>query len=292
MKSMDESTVTPSEVLKEVRESYDSEVISKQKETLSKLKVSKEKEILGEDLDKKIEEAFQSPATFSSESVKRRAKKLNGKTEPTTDDIQDVREIDGYLVRKKSLSLFLKMTEVFEKDFVPTDTHKKLRLINLYKYKHQVITDTRTGLSAEVMDTNPNIEAYLHTDSNRSSFFAVGENIVVVGNSDQNYAEIPFKMVHEMGHSHASEYYEQQGIDIEKNRYKRLQTPSDLSDEEVAKFVVEERNASAFSLAVARRYSKLGVGLTDIVRPTAPEKNLQRYDKIVDKKEFRFSKRN
>lgn len=152
-----------------MREKLVIEGVPLQKEVIDNLTVGSIEDKIGLELARSVNNAFDSPAQFSSDSVRNLGRKLQG-LDPTSNSFEfaekdpkrfplpskyDVREIEvsdehntkKYLVRKsKMFDGRLHRTDIFEFPEEITDD------ITHVQYKYYLLTDTNTGKTADLIE--------------------------------------------------------------------------------------------------------------------------------------------
>lgn len=142
--------------IERVRRRYEEVVIPKQREALSNIKVAPIQEIISSDFETKITESFKEQPQYSSEQAERKAKDLEDHLDPMGSS-NDVREVDGYIVRRRNLGNSLVSTEIFDFSqglpvaLVELAKENNLGLDSLYQYKYLIISDNSTGLSTDLL---------------------------------------------------------------------------------------------------------------------------------------------
>lgn len=283
---MEETAVSPRDLLLNAQKNLEMDLIPQQKETLANISTSPERALLGEEFATQIDSAFAEEYKFSSNEIYNRAVNLDAKAIKARLR-RAIREVGNYLVRKSNIDQNLTAVEVFDSTPVPFTDNKEMQPHNYYHYLHHIVVDKRSGLAAELLDLNKGKATYLSVSSSDGSGYIPQENVTTVSNSTARSKEA--SALHEAGHSHLAEsnpVLMQQIIDRVQNKHEG----KELTDNDLATFVAEERNAWAFALSAARAYAKKGVDMRSVVNYKTPGDSLSSYDKSIGREGFKFNK--
>lgn len=286
--------------LRTVRQRYETEVIPRQQEVLNRLQATKMEDIVGNEMYEAIEQAFSTSPTFTSDDARERARCLADNFDPMGPS-DNVREVNGLIVRRNYVGPLL-TTEIFDYGIeIPPALdqviHEKFPNKNnlLHPYMHFLVSDRITKKSVDLLDLGQTKNAFL-IDSRAGWSGYSSDGYILVENADELFPDFDpsnahfranrifvnkvMTLLHESGHSHQSN---EDGDEIikQKHRMEKKTHPETLSAEELAEFVVEERNAWAFAVLAARRCRNLGVDITEMVDRRTVAKVLNTYDQSL-----------
>lgn len=293
--------------LKIVRQRYETEVIPRQQEVLNRLQATKMEDIVGKEMYEAIEQAFSTSPTFTSDDARERARCLADNFDPMGPS-DNVREVNGLLVRRNFIGSLL-TTEVFDYTIeVPKDLSQTVNNSFpgeedlLHPYKYLVATNKKTKASIDLPNLNSDKRIFL-IDTRAALTGYSPDGYTVIENTDKVYIGSDrlshnviylhkiASFLHESGHSHQTPSDE---VEIARllQRIDRYNMSEILSANDLAQFVIEERNAWAYAILAARRCRKLGIDLTEIIDSTQIARALLTYeDSLENPVSVRFNKR-
>lgn len=308
-----EDEITPNLTKAEVAKNkfarkFEERIVPEQKRILNQLRVGTFQEKAGRKLSSVIDKAFLVEANYSSDDVTKIADKVQSKF--TRSGISTPPEVREVVLDEKGLEKHLLVirdswehedlvrTQVLE---IPKGRINKLLKPNSLVYNNYFFTQEKSGLTCDLLDLTQNkkikllIQGYpdvvgyvpgtrsIHLDEETSAENHGGRRM------------IPEGIAHEAGHQlQFSDTSLISQLSYTLGSFSVFYVGLPPTETNIAQHNIDERNASAFSLAVIRKYRQLGLdlmpGITNKELINAVNESLRWYEGLFYHPKLRFSK--